>query len=380
MPRLEIATKDNEHHIDNRNSRLRAETRLLVYPRLGALHATLQESRKVHLGSCRSLKLSIQAGHQRILHGFVFIRSVTAGLRLHTAEATTLGGHSSLETSRIPGEIILPPLAAGSAMQIHVPYSGEHALHLAVLLQVRYRTENSEYVFMSKSTINMGTPLDVSVQDVIKQDAMIPGLWIRAMTGRPIRVLDVKLEGSETYEVQPLLRHNEPTVISEQHPLCATFRIRKIDKHVVEKTSSKYHKPLLFQVRYRDAMEDLVYHRVEKLKEELAQGDHGEFDGLLVRCYEHWLNETMESTDMSRIERIGRMELPQYQVASLPRGLQSSLDQGQLHSLNWLQRWHNASLLPLVLQHFTDSYRLDSTSPWTPHSQLKQKALKTTSY
>jgi hypothetical protein len=322
--------------------RLKAQAKLLVYPRFGALRAIMRHSANVHLNNRRSLEVAIQTNDDSVLGGVVSLKALTAGLRLHTADAT-MSGDNYFPDNGSSGRIMLGPCEAGSSVQIEVPYSGEHSQDLKVLLTIEYGIGSSRYIFRSICSIEVGAPLDISVQDFLKQDALISKFWIRAMSPRPIKILDTKLEGSECFEVQPLLRGAGPVAIFEHVPLCASFRTCYKAALPARDVSSQHDGRLLFRVLYRDIVEDLVDDRMKILKADITIEDREHFGGLAIRHYEDWLHEKLKSTKVAAAERTGSIRLPHYDLTELNSNLHSLLNPEQLQSIEWLRAWHNVS-------------------------------------
>lgn len=174
------------------------------YPHASALEAKLSLSRYIHLDSRRSIEIDIHSGWNEISTGELRIRSSSAGLRLHIAEAMLVDGSVEIKEQFRSGTMCFERLPAGSSVKFRVPYSFDSELsELSLKVEVSYTTEKGQFVCQSNPSVPITLPLGVNVQDGFKEHALFSKFIISTVTSAPLRMVRSTLQGSEIFKTKP---------------------------------------------------------------------------------------------------------------------------------------------------------------------------------
>lgn len=297
-----------------------------------------------HIHKQRYLELVVEVGDSEIHEGCVSLRAASAGLRIHTATATAPDNDDMIKNTSNPGELQLHTCAAHSILRIHIPYqAGYTTTRLLVKVQIGYQTEAGKFTFKSSSSIDITVPLDVSVQDTVKQESVWSRFWLRSMIESPLLVLDVTLDGAGKYETQALLKQNPPGLVSRPRPLCVSYKVQhaKDASEIVHEGSS--HPPLVLRIEYRDIAHDLIAQLTEKLKHDIAHSSFAKFGRLLLHSFAETITQGIETVDFNHAETTGSMRLPAYHDLSLDSIVRSTHSPQHEELSEWLVTWYNVS-------------------------------------
>ena len=317
---------------------------VMVYPRFGALKAHIKPSSSTHLQSQRDLELVIEVGNNTIHEGRVSLRAASAGLRMHTANATILDGEDVIRPTTNPGDIQLRSCSEESIIRIKIPYQAElTAVALTVGVHIDYRTDAGKFTFRSSSNVDIAIPLDVSVQDTIKQDLVLSKFWLRPVGERPLLVLDAELEGSGKYETRPLLQQDLKTVVSSSHPLCVSYRVQLAKRTPDLEPDDVPGQPLVFRVKFRNIAQDLVDHMRQKLKHDVADSSFAMYGGLLLYHLEERMQAAMNKVEFKHAGITGAVQLPAYDDARFESIVQLLQRPRQEALAEWVRDWYNVS-------------------------------------
>ncbi|KAK5015312.1 hypothetical protein LTR60_002935, partial [Cryomyces antarcticus] len=234
-------------------------TKVFCYPRMEAFDAKAFPSRLVHIHRTRSIEISLSSGWNDIEKAEVTLRSASAGLRLRTAEIKLIHGNLGIVDASSPGVIHIGRMPSQCAATLQIPYVLENSLdNISVRLEVKYRTDLGEFVFLSTSTIPIELPLDVNVHDLFKETALFSRFSIRTASLVPFQLLDVKLEGSDAYAVEtPSVPSS--MMVFEKQPACVTYKItRRYVGGDTSATLSKKDSALSLTLTYRCLDEDVL--------------------------------------------------------------------------------------------------------------------------
>ncbi|KAB8342907.1 hypothetical protein FH972_022504 [Carpinus fangiana] len=186
------------------------------FPRREALTVKIENSPLVWVEKQRSLQIVIDSGANDVQRGSITMRANTGGLRLFTTEASSLESLNLLQTSSKPGLIEFEALAAESQMRISIPWDLERSVsQISVKLEVDYITRQGSFSILSSPDLDVDLPIDVNVQDLFKEEALISQFLLKPVKASPIHILSAVLQDSDEFEVSPaskgLLPMNTPS-------------------------------------------------------------------------------------------------------------------------------------------------------------------------
>lgn len=174
---------------------------ILVWPDIYSLNVRLSLCSAIHLGKPRSIKIVIASGRNDISHAKLNLRSCSAGLRLHTAEAEIAAENAAVTDSSQPGNLGLGRLDAGSTTSIGIPYGLESDLKdIKLKAEVIYIVGGQEYIYTCNGELNIQLPLSVNVQDSYQESALISNFTIGTASSIPARVGGYRIQSTETFQ------------------------------------------------------------------------------------------------------------------------------------------------------------------------------------
>lgn len=315
---------------------------LLVYPHGDSLEARATLASDIHIDKLRSIALTIATGRNSTESLDLRLKSASAGLRLHTADAEiTEGNHSQLDTSQA-GMLKLGAVDAGANVKVRVPYSTERSLdELTVKLDANYKTSRGTFSYLRTSIIAAALPLDVDVNDIFKSQALFSRFSIRTTNAIPLRITNVQVEESQAYGVRALPCPLPITVFDKQ-PASLTYKITRKDaegSRLIKKEAA-----LALSVEYVRADEAVFEKLGNVLEKAVANSPFAALRRLLVATLMNRAKSYAPAQQLEQAVLLDKFQVPSYEatgwgkiVASLTADKRQGLDE-------WLQEWHSVSL------------------------------------
>ena len=316
---------------------------LLVYPHGDSLEARATLASDIHIDKSRSIVLTIATGRNSTESLDLRLKSASAGLRLHTADAEiTEGNHSQLDTSQA-GMLKLGAVDAGADVKVRVPYSTERSLdELTVKLEANYKTSQGTFSYLRTSIIAAALPLDVDVNDIFKSQALFSRFSIRTTNAIPLIITNVQVEESQAYGVRALPCPLPITVFDKQ-PASLTYKIKRKDAEggrPIKKEAA-----LALTVEYVRADEAVFEKLGDVLEKAVANSPFAVLRRLLVPTLMNRAKSYAPAQQLEQAVLLSEFQVPSYGatgwgkiVASLTADKRQGLDE-------WLQEWHSVSLL-----------------------------------
>ncbi|GAB7352948.1 hypothetical protein MBLNU459_g3523t3 [Dothideomycetes sp. NU459] len=296
-------------------------------------------AREIHIDQPRSIILEVDTGWNDIESLDLRLRSASAGLRLNTANASISSGQpTTLDTSQA-GTVRLKGVVPKTQFSIKVPYSLEHSHdEVSVRLEAHYITAQGPFVFLNNSTIPIGLPLDVDVQDVFKAQALFSKFSIRTTNAIPLQITQVQLEESAAFAVQPLPSPSDMAVFEKQ-PASLTYRILK--KEAIRGTEiSKKDAALALTLDYH-CMDEVILDCMENaLESSVSESAYASLRRLLIPVLANKARSLALVLQLETAVLLGEISVPTYEDI----GWDSVLSNLRLESrdglVQWLRDWH----------------------------------------
>ncbi|KAK5143460.1 hypothetical protein LTR04_001888, partial [Oleoguttula sp. CCFEE 6159] len=323
-------------------------TKVFCYPRMEAFDAKAFPSRLVHIHRTRSIEISLSSGWNDIEKAEVTLRSASAGLRLRTAEIKLIHGNLGIVDASSPGVIHIGRMPSQCAATLQIPYVLENSLdNISVRLEVKYRTDLGEFVFLSTSTIPIELPLDVNVHDLFKETALFSRFSIRTASLVPFQLLDVKLEGSDAYAVEtPSVPSS--MMVFEKQPACVTYKItRRYVGGDTSATLSKKDSALSLTLTYRCLDEDVLDTVGAIFSVNLKDSHFAGLGRLLTPELLNMLGRRLAVGDYEKVGLLGKIALGSYEDSGWSKPLEALPVMMRRELEQWLRGWHekNATIL-----------------------------------
>lgn len=260
------------------------QTRVLVWPQADALDVRLTHHNEIHLEKPRSIMVEISSGWNDILQGKLLLRAASAGLRIHTADATLFRGDSTLLDKSQTGSIHFGKVSANSTLVVKLPYALESDLkEITVKIEVSYTTSKGDFIYSCNPRIPILLSLGVSVQDIFQNDALFSRFTISTVNSIPVRITRCHLQSSVDFEVSSPSLTDDVLDIFARQPLSLISRIcRRPPSSPRAEKSNKKQKKLILEVEYR-CLDQEIFRSVELcLLESLKAANLQKFSRLLI--------------------------------------------------------------------------------------------------
>lgn len=316
---------------------------VFCYPRAESLQAEVQESSNTRVGEARLLHLRVRSGQNDVMKGKIILRSASAGLRLHTAEAAVVDDNLDVTGIPQPGEIDFGNLGSGHEVTLAIPYSTEQSmLTLSLRMEVRYSTSRGDYVFAANAAIKPLLLLDVNVQDIFRETSIYSKFQLRSVDGAGLHLLDAKLEGSTCFEAQAIMSRMQPATIFPNQAVVLSYRIsRKSDHKSVAEVDRE--RSLLLAIRYRHVEDDVSLQSVATLEHDLKESPFAEVRQLILYTFKEFMRRSLAFDDYERAASLREIHLPALVKADWSIAIKSLSKPFQQGLLEWLQDWYNVS-------------------------------------
>jgi hypothetical protein len=315
---------------------------LLVYPHGDSLETRATLANDIHIDKLRSIVFTVVTGRNITESLDLRLKSASAGLRLHTADAEIIeSNHSQLDTSQA-GMLKLGAVDAGVDVKVRVPYSTERSLdELTIKLEATYQTSQGTFSYLRTSIIAAVLPLDVDVNDIFKSQALFSRFSIRTTNAIPLKITNVQIEESQTYGVQALPCPLPMTVFDKQ-PASLTYKITKKDAE--ESKVTKKGAALALTVEYVRSDEAIFEKLGDVLEKAVASSPFAPLRRLLVPTLLNRAKSYAPAQQLEQAVLLNEYQVPSYEATGWGKIFASLAADKRQGLEEWLQEWHSVSL------------------------------------
>ncbi|KAG9957193.1 hypothetical protein KCU61_g9292, partial [Aureobasidium melanogenum] len=312
---------------------------LLIYPHGDSLEVRATLANEIHIDKIRSVVFTILTGRNNTESLDLRLKSASAGLRLHTADAAIIeSDHNQLDTSQA-GMLKLGAVEAGVVLKVQVPYSTERSLEeLTIKLEAKYQTDQGTFSYLRTSSIPAALPLDVDVNDIFKSQALFSRFSIRTTNTIPLKVTNVHVEESQACGVRALPCPLPMTVFDKQ-PASLTYKIERKDGEGSK--PNKKEAALALTVEYTLSDEAIFEKLGDVLEKAVANSPFATLRRLLVPTLMNRVKSYAPAQQLEQAVLLNEFQIPSYEatgwgkiVGSLTSDMRQGLDE-------WLQEWHS---------------------------------------
>ncbi|KAI5210472.1 hypothetical protein E4T39_00019 [Aureobasidium subglaciale] len=311
---------------------------LLVYPHGESLEIRTTLANEIHIDKIRSIVLTVATGRNNTESLDLRLKSASAGLRLHTADAAIIeSDHAHLDTSQV-GTLRLGAVGSEVVLKVRVPYSTERALdELTIKLEANYQTSQGSFSYLRTSVVSAALPLDVDVNDIFKSQALFSRFSIRTTNAIPLQVTNIQVQESETYGVRAL-PCPLPMTVFEKQPANLTYKITRKDGQGGE--LNKKEAALSLTVEYIRSDEAIFEKLGDIFEQAVASSPFAALRRLLVPTLLNRAKSYAPAHQLEQAVLLNEFQVPSYEslgwgklVATLTSDMRQGLDV-------WLQEWH----------------------------------------
>ncbi|KAH0360641.1 hypothetical protein KCU65_g9263, partial [Aureobasidium melanogenum] len=312
---------------------------LLIYPHGNSLEVQATLANEIHIDKIRSVVFTILTGRNKTESLDLRLKSASAGLRLHTADAAIIeSDHNQLDTSQA-GMLKLGAVEAGIVLKVRVPYSTERSLEeLTMKLEAKYQTAQGMFSYLRTSTIAAALPLDVDVNDIFKSQALFSRFSIRTTNAIPLKITNVQVEESHAYGVRAL-PCPLPMTVFEKQPASLTYKVTRKDSAGSE--LNKKEAALALMVEYTRSDEAIFEKLGDVFEKAVANSPFATLRRLLVPTLLNRVKSYAPAQQLEQAVLLSEFQIPSFEatgwgkiVGSLTSDMRQGLDE-------WLQEWHS---------------------------------------
>ena len=334
----------NRDSLSHKRQETNLSQRILVWPSLDALRASLTQSKCIDLEKPRSIDLDILSGKDDVLNASVTVRPASAGLRLHTADAVALDAELDLLHRSEPGSISIGGLSAETTIAIRIPYSLDNDLReIDVHMSVEYSTVKGTYNLSYNTCISTVLPLAINVQDIFTKRTLISNFSINTSTAVPVYVKSCAVKGSPDFRPlsQPL--DDGGMVVFPNQPLSFVSKINRIGMFT-RSSALPVERKMLLEIEYHCLDSGIIAVIEHCFLEDLARSPFKMFS-LALRPYlqmvarKRFSVEDLGSISIGSEICIGNFE--EWSWDSIVNGFPPHEADGLSR---WIKAWHNARL------------------------------------
>jgi hypothetical protein len=324
------------------------KSRILCFPRTESFDARVFLSHFIHIDKPRHIEVTCSTGWNEVERAEIRLKSASAGLRLRTANATTESEQVKIEDDAKPGVITIGALPASSTVTFKVPYDMETILQdLTVKVEIDYHTASGQFHYFSAFVIPVELPLDVNVHDHFKNKSLFSKFNIKTANQIPLEILDVRLEGSEEFDVISPRRSKQSLHVFAKQPVAVTYKITRKTSDSAEQAESRMTKAgsLSLNVEYRCLNEDVLDRLRAFFTDSVTKGPVSAVSRLLINAFVNTLEQTILPPQYEKVALLRKVDMGDFDgmnwgdcVESLPLSLQDEVN-------SWLQEWHKVNHL-----------------------------------
>jgi hypothetical protein len=327
------------------------KSRILCFPRVEALQARLYLSHFIHIDKPRHIEIELTTAWNEIQHAEIRLKSGSAGLRLRTANATSISADVKIAERPGPGLIAVGDIPANTTTVFKIPYETETVLpDLTIKLEIDYFTQHGQFQYHSSFTIPVELPLDVNVHDHFKGTSLFSKFNIKTATHVPLEILGVSLEGSGEYEVAAPRSSQGPLIAFSKQPVAMTYKITKkaVDASKRRQSQASAVGKLALSVEYRCLDEDIL-DRTRELFATAAQSSPAHrLARLLIDTFSDRLEHRILPQQYEKVALLQKVDLGPFEDMGWSECIESLPHIVRDDTRIWLQKWHEVCSLSLI--------------------------------
>lgn len=304
-------------------------------PRACTVEATMYEI--IQLEQPRAIVLRISSNQNDITSARLLLKSGSAGLRLHTADADVVEGDCQVTKEKQPSVVPLSKISPGSVIRIKIPYRIDGDLkEIIVRSELTYQVEEQTYIYASSHKMSALLPLGVNVQDIFKKNALFSKFAISTASEVPIRVLQGRLDENQSYDVSTPYMDDRGLMVYTKQPASLVYRITR---KTVAPTPVR--KRLFLKVDYQCLDEQIILNIRQRFKEDLALTEFSRLSTLLETHFKTVLIRQFQQQDLETAGLLQAVNPPSYATSGWDSVLAFIPFETRRLVESWLQEWHS---------------------------------------
>ena len=310
---------------------------IIAYPNESGFDLNVDVVRDIHIDKPRIVELQLSSGWNDIADITLKAKPLSAGLRLHLADAEVQQIGKGASDSK-PGHITLGSLGVHSAATVRIPYTVEHSpAEISIRFEILYRTPNGECTFLHSAVLRHHLPLDVDVDDVFRLGSLFSTFTVRTTRSPPLIIRHASLESSPCYEVRGPPGDFEAVMVAERHPAQLLYTISR--KETGPKVR-RHEATLALTLQYIPSSEVLSTMLCDSFAEALQSSRFRSLSRLLCRFLATRAQELLQDGKLGVAIMLDRVPAPSYEHIGWQDALVALPATSRAELSEWLRSWH----------------------------------------
>ena len=313
--------------------------RVLLWPQPRALDVQLSLSRSLSLDQRRSLDIKLLSGWNQISTGSLVLRAGSAGLRLHTSDAESIGPPVLKAKVAEPGLFDFENVPADTTLQVRVPYTLESEVNeVTVKISVTYRTAEGEFVFASTMKAGVILALSINVQDNFQKDFLISKFTMGTATMNPVRIMACNVHGTDDFSVTSLPLPSWTNVLPGQ-PASLMCKIKHDQDPRTSSQGRRLQRELRLSIQYVCLDEEVEACLKNLLMTRIEVSPFSQMARLLLQPLVNHVRRQIKYEDLEAIGLLRRFDVAPIHYGALDHILEELPRKHRGPLMRWLQQW-----------------------------------------
>ena len=314
---------------------------IMVWPSTAALTTTAWPHPHIRLEQLRSVQIYIQAGRSSVSLARLSLKAGSAGLRLHTAEATIIDDRGSITDNSQAGSISIGAIDAYDCIKVSMPFQLDDDLkEIAFRSDLLYTTVHGTFSYGESNGIGISLPLGVNVQDIFHRDALFSKFSITTSSAIPLRVLDCELDSTRDFEASTAFQDTSGLPVFSKQPVSMVYKAMRARSSLTDQ--AKLETRMLMHVSYRCLDEEVMDAVRASFSASLLDTETlARYSPLLSAHLRSVLKEHLPRADLNTIALIREYDLPSSAALQWTAVLAAIAESDRGRLTAWLDQWHS---------------------------------------
>ena len=316
--------------------------RVLLWSSERALKIRASVHTLIHLEQPRSVYVEIQWGSNASATTRLILKSATAGLRLHTAEAEVVLGDCQIVNKTQPSTIDFGESAPKTKVGIKIPYKLDtDTKEIVIRSETTYETEHGTFLHGETHRLSIQLPLGVNVQDIFKEHSLFSKFAISTATGVPLRVVSCELEETDDFVADTPYIDTKGLCVFTKQPVSLVYRIEPKTRAAAKRGSGE--RKLSMHIDYQCLDEEIISSVQNSFLEMLKESEFWEYLGLLLPHLTAVLRRRLTHQELEAFGLLRQVHIASYSELDWESVLSAVSPVERDAVASWLQRWHTSN-------------------------------------
>ena len=301
----------------------------------------------IHLEQPRSVYIEIQWGNNASASTRLILKSATAGLRLHTAEAEVVLGNCQIVNKTQPSTIGFGESVPKTKVGIKIPYKLDtDTKEIVIRSETTYETEHGTFMLGETHRLSIQLPLGVNVQDIFKEHSLFSKFAISTATGIPLRVVSCELKETDDFVADTPYVDTKCLCVFTKQPVSLVYQIKPKDRAAARRGNGR--RKLSMHIDYRCLDEEIISSVQNCFVEMLKKSDFSKYLGLLLPHLTAALRRRLSHAVLEVFGLLRQVHIASYSELDWASVLSAVSPVERDAIAFWLQHWHTSNQTVLL--------------------------------